>query len=137
MHFFKRLITVFAKVFGLHSRPAAATPSDTPPVTLTIEKSAVAVVGGGRRPARLRGKAVRLTCVLQVTDHDGDRVTLRRSGEVPNGVDDILYRTTARIKKLGAGRRPANLEGVSIRLMTTWTVREDYGDRVVLQQIAA
>jgi hypothetical protein len=137
MQFIQQLFTVFAKVFGLHPRPAAVTSSRTPPITLTIEKSAVAVVGGGRRPARLRGKAVRLNCLWRVTDHDSGRVTLRRSGEVPNGVDDVLFRTTARLKKLGAGRRPANLEGVSVRLMSTWTVREDHGDRVILVQSEA
>jgi hypothetical protein len=136
MHLLQRLITVFAKVFGLHPRSTAETPTAQQAVTLVVEKSRVSVVGGGRRPARLRGKPVRVTCTWQVTDHHGGAITLRRSGDVPVGVDDVLSTTSARIRKIGAGRRPENLQGLGVRVTTTWTVRDDQGDRVLLALVA-
>jgi hypothetical protein len=127
----QKLLTVFAKVFGIHSTSAAVS-SSQPAASLTVETSSVAVVGGGRRPARLRGKAVRLNCSWQVVEHDGSALVLRRSDEVPADVDGVLTTTAERIKKFGAGRRPENLEGLTVRVITTWTVHEDRGDRLLL-----
>ncbi|WP_439644140.1 hypothetical protein [Gemmatimonas sp.] len=78
MFFLQKLPSVFAKVFGIHSTSAAVL-SSQPAASMTVEKSAVAVVGGGRRPARLRGKAVRIVCPWQVVEHDGGALFLRRS----------------------------------------------------------
>jgi hypothetical protein len=100
-----------------------------------VEKSSVAVVGGGRRPSRLRGKAVRLTCSWHVAEHAGSALVLRRSGDVPTGVDGVLTATAARIKKIGAGRRPENMEGLMVRVTTTWSVAEDRGGVVLLHRI--
>lgn len=135
MQFIQQLFTVFAKVLGLHPRPAAVTSGPQEPVTLTIEKSAVAMVGGGRRPSRLRGKAVRLTCSWQVTGHHGRNLVLRRDGDVPANVHGMLTTTAARIKKVGAGRRPENMEGLTVRVTRAWTVAEDRGGVVLLRRI--
>lgn len=137
MKFFRSWITVIAKFFGLHPRPSAARHSIQATETLIVEKSAVAIVGGGRRPARLRGKHVRMNCQWQVIEHSPISLVLSRSGEVPSDVDNVLATTTARIKKIGAGRRPENLVGLTVRVMTTFTVREDHGDRIVLSPVAA
>ena len=137
MQVIRRLITVFAKCFGFSPRSTAQTPSDQAAATLMVEKSAVAVVGGGRRPSRLRGKAVRLTCSWQVAEHAGRALVLRRSGDVPIDVDGVLTTTAARIKKIGAGRRPDNLVGLTVRVTTTWTVAEERGDIVLLATVAS
>ena len=141
MKFFRSCITVIAKFFGIHLTtetapqvtPSRVTPS---PITLTIEKSSVAVVGGGRRPLRLLGKQVRITCTWQVIKHVDDTVHLTRSVAM-RVFDDAFKTSVARIKKIGAGRRPEDLAGLSVRVMSTWTVREDRGDVVVLVSHAA
>lgn len=136
MKFFRSWITVIAKFFGIHLKTETApqpTPSQvTPsPITLTIEKASVAVVGGGRRPARLLGKQVRITCPWYVIKHVNDTVLLSRSLAIR--VFDVALETpVARIKKIGAGRRPEDLGGRAVRVVSTWTVREDRGDVVVL-----
>lgn len=135
MQVIQRLVTVFASFFGIHPRSTATTVTAQSVPTLTVEKCAVAVVGGGRRPARLLGKPVRLTCSWQVAEHHDSAVVLRRNGEVPADVDGVLKTTAARIKKVGAGRRPENLGGLTVRVTSTWTVREDRGDVVLLQRI--
>jgi hypothetical protein len=136
MRFFLSLITVIAKFFGIHLKKETA-PQPTPsqvtssPITLTIEKAAVAVVGGGRRPARLLGKQVRITCPWYVIKHVDDTVLLSRSLAIR--VFDVALETpVARIKKIGAGRPPEDLGGRAVRVVSTWTVREDRGDVVVL-----
>lgn len=137
MKFLSSWITVFAKLFGLHLRPSAPRQSALATETLIVEKSAVAIVGGGRRPARLRGKHVRMNCQWQVTEHSPTSLVLSRSGEVPRDVDNVLTTWVTRIKKIGAGRRPENLVGLTVRVMTTYTVREDHGDRIVLSPVSA
>ena len=136
MQVIQRLVTVFASFFGIHPRSTATTVTAQSVPTLTVEKCAVAVVGGGRRPARLLGKPVRLTCSWQVAEHAGRALVLRRSGDVPIDVDGVLTTTVARIKKIGAGRRPENLEGLTVRVTTMWTVAEERGDVVFLATVA-
>lgn len=135
MKLIQRVFTVFASIFGIHPRRTAEAVTATSAATLTVEKCAVVVVGGGRRPSRLRGKPVRLTCSWYVAEQHGSALVLRRNGEAPADVDGVLTTTAARIKKVGAGRRPENLEGLTVRVTTTWTVREDRGDVVLLQLI--
>ncbi|MFO0092673.1 MAG: hypothetical protein ACK54K_00045 [Gemmatimonadaceae bacterium] len=68
--------------------------------------------------------------------HVNDTVLLSRSLAIR--VFDVALETpVARIKKIGAGRRPEDLGGRAVRVVSTWTVREDRGDVVVLVSNAA
>lgn len=137
MKFPSTWITLFSKLFGVYLHPAAPRQCGRTTETLIVEKSAVAIVGGGRRPARLRGKHVRMNCQWHVTEHSATSLVLNRSGEAPSDVDHVLTTTAARIKKIGAGRRPENLVGLTVRVVRIYMVREDHGDRIVLMPVAA